>query len=67
MMLLRQQGGRHEDRHLLAVLDRFERGAQRHLGLAEADVTHQQAVHRLRLFHIRLHVVDGVRWSGVSS
>ena len=58
VVLLRQQRRRHEDRHLLAVLDRLERGAQRDLGLAEADVSDQQPVHRLRLFHIGFHVVD---------
>ena len=36
-----------------------ERGAHRHLGLAEADVAADQAVHRLRALQVGEHVVDG--------
>ena len=46
-VLARQQRGRHHDRHLLAAHGRDEGGAQRHLGLAEADVAADQPVHRL--------------------
>ncbi len=53
-----QQRGRGEHGHLLAVLDRLERGADRHLGLAEADVAAQQAVHRVGPLHVDLDVVD---------
>ena len=53
-MLLGQHGRRHEHRHLLAVLDRLERGPHRHLGLAVADVAAQQPVHRPRLLHVLL-------------
>ena len=58
-VLLDQQRGRHQDRDLLAVLDRLERGADRDLGLAVADVTADQPVHRHRPFHVVLDLVDG--------
>ena len=45
-MLLREQRGRHEHRHLLAALHGDERSAQRDLGLAEADVAADDAIHR---------------------
>ncbi len=46
VVLARQQRGRHHDRDLLAAHRRDEGRAQRHLGLAEADVAADQAVHR---------------------
>ena len=46
VVLARQQRGRHHDRDLLAVHRRDEGGAQRHLGLAEADIAADQPVHR---------------------
>ena len=45
-MLARQQRGRHHDRDLLAVHGGDEGGAQRHFGLAEADVAADEPVHR---------------------
>jgi hypothetical protein len=45
-MLARQQRGRHHDRDLLAFECHGEGRAQRHLGLAEADVAADQPVHR---------------------
>ena len=45
-MLARQQRRRHDDRGLLAVDRGGEGGAQRDLGLAEADVAADQPVHR---------------------
>ena len=63
-MLLRQQRRGHEDRDLLAVLDGLERRADRDLGLAEAHVADQEPIHRLRLFHVGLDVVDGVALVG---
>ena len=47
VVLGREHGRRHEHRDLLAVLGRLERGAQRDLGLAVADVADDQPVHRL--------------------
>ena len=46
-MLPRQQGRRHDDRHLGAGHCRDKGGAQRHLGLAKADIAADQPVHRL--------------------
>ena len=46
-MLFGQDGGRHQDRHLIAVLDHLEGGPYRHLGLAVADIAADQPVHRL--------------------
>ena len=57
-VLEREHGRRREDRDLLAVHDRLERGAHRDLGLAVADVTAEQAIHRRRRFHVALDVVD---------
>ena len=45
-VLAREQRRRHDDRHLLAVHRGDEGGAQRHLGLAEADIAADQPVHR---------------------
>ena len=46
VVLARQQGGRHHHRDLLAVGAGGEGGAQRHLGLAKADVAANETVHR---------------------
>ena len=53
-----EQRRRREHGDLLAVLDRLERGADRDLGLAEADVAAHQAVHRVRPLHVGLDVGD---------
>ena len=45
-MLLREDRGRRQHQRLLAVARGLERRAQRHLGLAVADVAADQAVHR---------------------
>ena len=58
LMLKRQHRRRREERHLLAVHHRLERGAHRDFGLAVADVAAQQAVHRRRRFHVALDVGD---------
>jgi hypothetical protein len=51
-VLLREQRGGNEHRHLLAVVDRDERRAERDLGLAESHVAADQAVHRLALAEV---------------
>jgi hypothetical protein len=48
VVLLHQQRRRHEDGDLLAVLHGLEGGAHGDLGLAVADVAHDDAVHRDR-------------------
>ena len=57
-VLVGEQRRRHQNGHLLAVLHRLERGAHRDLGLAVADITADHPVHRHRLFHVRLYLVD---------
>ncbi len=57
-MLAREQGRRRDHRDLLAVHRRDEGGAQRNLGLAEADVAADQAVHRLAFGQVGQHVLD---------
>ncbi len=59
VVLLGQQRGGDQHRHLLAVLHRLHRRPHRHLGLAEADVAEHQPVHRLGGLHVRLDVGDG--------
>ena len=58
-MLLRKQCGRDKNCDLLSVHDRLERGANRDLGLAVADVAANDPVHRVRLLHVGLDLVDG--------
>ena len=57
-VLAREQRGRHDDRDLLAVHGGDEGRAQRHLGLAEADVAADEAVHRPAGGQIVQHHVD---------
>ena len=60
VVLAGQQGRRHHHRHLhvqLSAVD--EGGAQRHLGLAEADIAADQPVHGLAGREARHRVVDG--------
>ena len=49
-----EHGRRYKDRHLLAILHRLEGRPQRDLGLAVADVTDDQPVHRSCQLHVRL-------------
>jgi hypothetical protein len=60
-VLLDENGGRREHSDLLARAHRLECGAQRDLGLAVADVAADEAVHRLRLFHVGLDLVDAAQ------
>ena len=43
----------------LAVHGRHEGGTQRHLGLAEADIAADEAIHRPALLQILEHRLDG--------
>ena len=58
-MLARQQRRRHHDGDLLAVHRGDESGAQRDLGLAEADIAANQPVHRPAGGQIVEHGLDG--------
>ena len=73
IVLLSQQGGRHQHRHLLVVLHGEEGGAHGHFGLAEAHIAAHQAVHGQRLAHIAEDGVDrlrlirrGFKWEAVA-
>ena len=59
VVLRGEDGRRDEDRDLLAVLGRLERGAQRDLGLAVADVADDQPVHRPDALHVGLDLGHG--------
>jgi len=47
-----QDGGGREDCDLFAVHHGLEGGPDRDLGFAKTDVAANQAIHRLRLFHV---------------
>ncbi len=63
-VLLGEDRRRHEHHHLLAAARRLDRGAQRDLGLAVADVAADQPVHRPLGLHVDHHVVDRVALVG---
>ena len=54
LVLLAEDRRRHEHRDLPARVDRLERGADRDLGLAEADIAADEAIHRPRALHVAL-------------
>ena len=59
VVLQRKDGGRHQYGYLFAVGGGLEGGADSDLGLAEADVAADQAVHRHGLFHVLLDGLGG--------
>ena len=63
-MLLGQHGGGDQHGHLIAVGHGLERGAQGDLGLPEADVARDQAVHGPPALHVLLHLLDGPQLVG---
>ena len=58
VVLLGEDRRRRQHQHLLALGRRLEGGAQRHLGLAVADVAADQPVHRPRRLHVGLDQLD---------
>ena len=58
-VLRRQQRGRDQHGHLLAVLHRLEGSPHRDLGLAVTDVAADQPVHRNGSLHVGLDLVNG--------
>ena len=63
-VLLGEDRRRHEHQGLLAGVGRLERGAQRDLGLAVADVAADQPVHRALGLHVLLDRLDRVALVG---
>ena len=59
-VLLGQDRGGHQHRDLLAPLHRLEGGPDRDLGLAVADVAHEQPVHGDRPLRSPLDVLGGL-------
>jgi hypothetical protein len=57
-VLFAEQGGRAQDGYLPAAGHGAESGAQGDFGLAEADVTTDQTVHRSARFHVFDHCGD---------
>ena len=60
-MLAGQQGRRADDGYLLTGHGDHKGGPQRHLGLAEADVAADQAIHGCALAQVFQHIADGVQ------
>jgi hypothetical protein len=67
VVLLGEQGGRYEDRHLTAAVHRNKGCAHGDFGLAEAHVAAHQAVHWLGASMSARTASMVVCWSGVSS
>ena len=63
-MLQRKDRSRTQKCDLLALSDRLERGPQRDLGLAKANVAAQQAIHRFGLHHVFFDFLHGQRLIG---
>ena len=64
IMLLGQDGGRHEYGRLLPVEDTLHHGAQGDLGFAVAHVAAKQAVHRHGLLHVGLYLLHAAELVG---
>ncbi len=60
-VLLHEDRGRREQRHLLAAHHRLERGAQRDLRLAVPHVAADQPVHGNGGLHVALHLFDAAK------
>ena len=56
VVLLCENGRRHENGNLAAVLHRLERSTECDLGLSVPDITADQTVHNLRRLHVLLHI-----------
>ena len=60
IMLLGEDGGRHQIDHLLSLLDRLKCSADGDLCLAVPHISADQPVHDLRALHIMLRVLNGL-------
>ncbi len=59
MVLMGQESGRDQHRHLAIMLHGFECRAHGHFRLSISDVSTDQAIHGLRRFHVAADVLDG--------
>ena len=59
VVLLRENSGWHQHRHLFAICHRFEGGAQSHFGFAISHIAAEQPVHRTFGFHVGFDLLDG--------
>ena len=59
IMLMREQRRRDQDGDLAILFDGFECRAHRHFGFSVSHISADEAVHRLRRFHVALDVLDG--------
>ena len=59
VVLLGQDGGRHQNTGLLAVQSGFKGGPHGDLGLAVTHIAADQPVHRFALLHVGQHILDG--------
>jgi hypothetical protein len=64
VMLAGQNGRRHQNGDLSASHHRFERSANRHLGLPKADIGTKQAVHRLFGLHVAFDLLRAAELVG---
>ena len=64
VVLLGQNRGRHQNRHLHSLVHRLERRPQGHLGLAVTHVAADQAVHGLGHFHVVFDFLNGLNLVG---
>jgi len=64
VMLKGEHRGGHEHGHLLGVAGRLECRPDSHLGLSEAHIAADEAVHRLCPLHVGLHVLGGFELVG---
>ena len=60
VVLLCQNGGRHQICHLFSILHGFECGTDGNFRFAIANVAADQSVHDFAAFHIFFHIFDGV-------
>ena len=61
IVLVGKYGCRNEIRDLITAHYRLKCGTQSNLGLSVPDISAQQPVHRVRLFHISLNLIDAAQ------
>ena len=64
VVLLGQDGGRHQQADLHTLVDGLKGGAQGYFGFAVAHIAANQPIHRAGLFHIELYFIDGLHLVG---